>query len=326
MLLIAEAAPAVRLRPRDASLVNTTHRTRRLARIHAHRRIDRVQSVYPRAFPRVRARRRASARANGDVCFDFDGVVCDSVGESSLSAWKHGEELWPDVFDADATRAEKERVLDGLRAVRPVVETGYENTTLARALLERLPGYSIEEILNDWDGLSGALMDKWSLDRATMVEAFGRIRDDWILNDFDGWLAPNALYPGVAEAVLAAQKRSDAAVKIVTTKQGRFALAILERMGKISIADDDMYSTTVSGIPKTDVLRTLGVDGNPRKIFVEDKLSTLEKVCKTDDLDEWELFLVDWGYNTESERARAAANDRITVIDISTFISLLREG
>jgi hypothetical protein len=134
------------------------------------------------------------------------------------------------------------------------------------------------------------------------------------------------LYPGVAEAVPAAQKRSDAAVKIVTTKQGRFALAILERMGKISIADDDMYSTTVSGIPKTDVLRTLGVDGNPRKIFVEDKLSTLEKVCKADDLDEWELFLVDWGYNTESERARAAANDRITVIDISTFISLLREG
>ena len=81
--------------------------------------------------------------------------MCDSVGESSLSAWKHGEELWPDVFDADATRAEKARVLDGLRAVRPVVETGYENTTLARALLERLPGYSIEEILNDWDGLSG---------------------------------------------------------------------------------------------------------------------------------------------------------------------------
>ena len=290
------------------------------ARFRASARVD--------ARPRARMATFASSETAPRVIFalDFDGGVCDSVGESSLSAWKHGEELWPDVFDADATRAEKERVLDGLRAVRPVVETGYENTTLARALLERLPGYSIEEILNDWDGLSGALMDKWSLDRATMVEAFGRIRDDWILNDFDGWLAPNALYPGVAEAVLAAQKRSDAAVKIVTTKQGRFALAILERMGKISIADDDMYSTTVSGIPKTDVLRTLGVDGNPRKIFVEDKLSTLEKVCKADDLDEWELFLVDWGYNTESERARAAANDRITVIDISTFISLLREG
>jgi hypothetical protein len=49
-------------------------------------------------------------------------------------------------------------------------------------------------------------------------------------------------------------------------------------------------------------------------------------VCKADDLDDWEWVLVDWGYNTESERARAAANDRITVIDISTFISLLREG
>ena len=29
--------------------------------------------------------------------FDFDGVVCDSVGESSLSAWKAAAELWPQV-------------------------------------------------------------------------------------------------------------------------------------------------------------------------------------------------------------------------------------
>lgn len=257
---------------------------------------------------------------------DFDGVVCDSVGESSLSAWKHGLELWPEVFGAPGAEAEKPRVLDELRRVRPVVETGYENTTLARALLERLPGYGVDEILNDWDGMSGGLMTMWGLDRATMVEAFGRIRDDWIKSDFDGWLEPNALYPGVSEAVLAAQGRGDAAVKIVTTKQGRFALAILDRMGGITIPEEDMFSTTVSGIPKTDVLRTLGAEGKPRKIFVEDKLSTLEKVCKASDLDDWELYLVDWGYNTPAERERAAANPRIDVIGVEEFISLLREG
>ena len=38
-----------------------------------------------------------------------------------------------------------------MRAVRPVVETGYENTTLARALLEKLDGYGVEDILNEWD-------------------------------------------------------------------------------------------------------------------------------------------------------------------------------
>ena len=258
---------------------------------------------------------------------DFDGVVCDSVGESSLSAWKHGVELWPDVFDTPHAAREKPRVLEELRAVRPVVETGYENTTLARALLERLDGYSVDEILADWDNMSGGLMSKWSLDRATMVEAFGRIRDEWIQTDFDGWLAPNALYPGVAEAVLAAQARSDSAVKIVTTKQARFATAIMAKMGGITIAEEDMFSTTVSGIPKTEVLKTLGVDGsNPRKIFVEDKLSTLEKVCKADGLDDWELFLVDWGYNTATERERAAANPRIEVIGVDAFIALLRSG
>lgn len=97
-------------------------------------------------------------------------------------------------------------------------------------------------------------------------------------------------------------------------------------MGKILIVDDDMYSMTVSGISKTDVLRTFGVDGNFCKIFVEDKFSMLEKVCKVDDLDEWELFLVDWGYNIESECVRVVVNDRIIVIDILTFISLFREG
>ena len=43
-----------------------------------------------------------------------------------------------------------------------------------------------------------------------------------------------------------------------------------------------------------------------RLVFVEDKLSTLEKVCKVGTaLERWELYLVDWGYNTEAERAQS---------------------
>ena len=56
---------------------------------------------------------------------DFDGVVCDSVGESSLSAWKHGVQLWPELFEHERANEKKDTVLDKLRAVRPVVETGY---------------------------------------------------------------------------------------------------------------------------------------------------------------------------------------------------------
>lgn len=83
------------------------------------------------------------------LALDFDGVVCDSEPESSISGWKHGEQLWPDVFGAhSADDAIKTRVLGDLKAVRPVVETGFENTLLARALLEEL--HSVEDIIADW--------------------------------------------------------------------------------------------------------------------------------------------------------------------------------
>jgi hypothetical protein len=36
-------------------------------------------------------------------------------------------------------------------------------------------------------------------------------------------------------------------------------------------------------------------------------------------LDQWRLYLVDWGYNTPEERERAAANPRIQVIGPPTF-------
>ena len=56
--------------------------------------------------------------------FDFDGVVCDSVGESSLSAWRAAAIKWPEIFTTPEAEAQQERVIEGMRAVRPVVETG----------------------------------------------------------------------------------------------------------------------------------------------------------------------------------------------------------
>ncbi len=38
-------------------------------------------------------------------------------------------------------------------------------------------------------------------------------------------------------------------------------------------------------------------------------------MCKVPELSGWALYLVDWGYNTAEERARAAANPRIEVVD-----------
>lgn len=54
-----------------------------------------------------------------------------------------------------------------------------------------------------------------------LVNLFGNVRDDWIASDLKGWLAPNRIYPGVADAVKATLKSDDTEVYIVTTKQVR---------------------------------------------------------------------------------------------------------
>ncbi len=52
---------------------------------------------------------------------------------------------------------------------------------------------------------------------AQMVELFGSVRDAWIQEDLDGWLAPNRIYEGVADPVRQAMQQHE--VYIVTTKQ-----------------------------------------------------------------------------------------------------------
>ena len=86
--------------------------------------------------------------------------------------------------------------------------------------------------------------------------------------------------------------------------------------------------------------------------FVEDKLSTLEKVepvpslfccmnghClastmtpvphagqvgKVPELAAWKLYLVDWGYNTQAERSRASADPRIELVDLAGLSAIAR--
>lgn len=46
------------------------------------------------------------------------------------------------------------------------------------------------------------------------------------------------------------------------------------------------------------------------------------QVAKLESVAQYHLYLVDWGYNTAEERQRAAANDRIEVVDIKRFAEL----
>eukprot|EP00882_Tetradesmus_deserticola_P010232 GHRQ01010810.1.p1 GENE.GHRQ01010810.1~~GHRQ01010810.1.p1 ORF type:complete len:302 (+),score=126.20 GHRQ01010810.1:460-1365(+) len=256
------------------------------------------------------------------VALDFDGVVCDSVGESSLSAIKAAAIQWPEIFQSAAAEAAKPQLVEQMRAVRPVVETGYENVVQVRCLYE---GVTVQQMLESWHDILPAKMKEWSLDRSKLIELFGKVRDEWISEDLAGWLAPNRIYPGVAEAVAAAMQQDE--VYIVTTKQAHYTETLLRDMAGIAFPADRILSTTVSGEPKSTVLAHLAEQhpGAAAYVFVEDKLSTLKKVAKVPGAEAWQLYLVGWGYNTVAERQEADADPRITVVGLQGFQKLMAQ-
>lgn len=275
------------------------------------------------------------------IALDFDGVLIDSVGESSLSALEAARQLWGEaVIPSDAaleSAGRRKKLLADMAYVRPCVETGYENIVQIRLLLG---GMDPEHLLRNWrgkkDGEEGELqraMQRWQLDRAALVKLFGDVRDAWIARDLEGWLAPNATYGvEISQAVRACLDCPDTEVFVVTTKQAQFSAALLKGLaGLPELGEEEqektsphpgeggykrIVSTTLSGRPKVAVLEELraahaAAAGATRCVFVEDKLSTLETTAKRfaerGETNPWEMLLVDWGYNTDDERARARA-------------------
>ncbi|WVZ62864.1 hypothetical protein U9M48_012558 [Paspalum notatum var. saurae] len=290
-----------------------------------------IRSIPPLGGVGRRVPRAAQAAMGGDLyALDFDGVICDSCGESSLSAVKAAKVRWPWLFQ-QVDAAMEEWIVEQMYTLRPVVETGYENLLLVRLLVEiQIPsvrkssvadGLSIQEILENWLKLKPTVMDEWQEDRESLVDLFGRVRDDWIENDLSGWIGANRFYPGTADAL----KLSSSEVYIVTTKQSRFAEALLKELAGIDFPSERIYGLGTG--PKVKVLQQLQKmpQHQGRTLhFVEDRFATLNNVIKEPALDNWNLYLVTWGYNTQKEREEAAAVARIQLIDLPDFSKQLK--
>ncbi|XP_057497161.1 uncharacterized protein LOC130781827 [Actinidia eriantha] len=267
----------------------------------------------------------------GDLyALDFDGVLCDSCGESSLSAVKAAKVRWPNLFDG-VDSAMEDWIVDQMHMVRPVVETGYENLLLVRLLLEaRVPsirkssaaeGLTVEGILENWSTIKPVIMEEWDENRDALIDLFGKVRDEWMDNDLATWIGANRFYPGVPDALKFASSR----IYIVTTKQGRFADALLRELAGVTIPPERIYGLGTG--PKVEVLKLLQKKPEHQGLtlhFVEDRIVTLKNVIKEPELDRWNLYLGDWGYNTEKERAEAASIPRIHLLELSDFSKKLK--
>ncbi|RYR15399.1 hypothetical protein Ahy_B04g072143 [Arachis hypogaea] len=325
---------------------------------------------------------------------------------------------WPYLFHG-VDSATQDWIVDQMHSVRPVVETGYENVLLVRLLLEtRIPsirkssvaeGLTVEGILENWSKLKPVIMEEWSENRETLIDLFGKVRDEWLEQDFATWigrwlknfqekpiwklhhefsarfrsvprrnawsglipsrwlknfqekpiwklhhefsarfrsvprrnawsgLIPSEytfmveydsslnydcrFYPGVSDALKFASSR----VYIVTTKQSRFADALLRELAGVTIPPERIYGLGTG--PKVEVLKQLQKRLEHQGLtlhFVEDRLATLKNVIKEPELDQWNLYLGNWGYNTQKEREEAAAIPRIQVLELSDFSKKLK--
>lgn len=251
---------------------------------------------------------------------DFDGVLCDSAHESSRTALLAAKAQWPHLdLPSTPTSTFQEPLITALRAVRPAIETGYENVLLGRlvaeAPIDALHESFVQPVLDDWESLRLELMERWEVTRDDLIETFGRIRDQWIEGDTPSWVSANKFFPGVIDAV----NFASVPVYIITTKQKRFAHLLLSSSGA-KISEDNIFGLGMGS--KIEILKKL-IKKHPgcEVVFVEDRYETLEKVTLSMLGQPLQLFLATWGYNTDKIKNVASKHPFISLLDLPSFVN-----
>lgn len=225
-----------------------------------------------------------------------------------MTGWKVAQTIWPDM----ATQAFSSEKIAAFREVRPALETGYEAILIMRLLQQ---GHTAHSICENYAALLGNTLHTTTFTTQQLKQRFGERRDQWILDDEADWLSNNPLFSGIAEKL---QRLSDQDWYIITTKQERFVLKILEA-ANIQIDPEAIFGMDRQQ-SKQQVLHSL-LEKHPTQslIFIEDRLPTLLGVQENPLLSAATLQLVDWGYNTDQDQILAQQHG----IDVITLKQLL---
>jgi phosphoglycolate phosphatase-like HAD superfamily hydrolase len=182
----------------------------------------------------------------------------------------------------------------------------------------RLQGITEADILQNWVAIAQQIVLDENLTPAQLVAQVDGVRDQWIVSDLSSWLGEHRFYPGVCDR-LNAVLQTGIHVVIISTKEGRFIRQLLEQQ-EINLTELQIYGKEVKR-PKGDILLELRqILGNHQVFwFVEDRLKTLQNIQKRPELADVQLFLADWGYNTERERDTANRDPLIHLISLDQF-------
>lgn len=236
------------------------------------------------------------------LALDFDGVICDSAPENAATAWLCCCRLWPERFSGPPPREQVERFC---RELRPYMETGYQSIVQTEGLWR---GESLERLTTGFGESLAELVERLGVSIPRLKELFGGERDRWLQEDEAGWLGYNRFYPGAAEALRRLLSRCQ--VRILTTKEERFVLRLMEREG-VPFPPEEVFGLGRIRNKET-TLEEWSREGEV--VFVEDRLATLERVEGVAALKEVRLGFATWGYATGEHRRKAAQDHRLKIL------------
>lgn len=244
------------------------------------------------------------------VALDFDGVICDSAGETGMSGWKAARKIWPKLF---VRKMPSPKALQVFRQVRPFLETGYHAILLTKMLQEKLP---FQEFQQNCQFHFQRIMDENGLDKQELIRIFGETRDSWIQENEEEWLGVHGFFDGILDALNALLK-SNCKAYILTTKHERFVLAALKSRG-VDFPAENIFGLDRKKKKEEHLLDILAE--KPSEVhFVEDRLDTLRRIEAVPSLDCVKLHYATWGYGTEQDNLDAAEDKRLTVHTLQDF-------
>lgn len=248
------------------------------------------------------------------LALDFDGVICDGLIEYFQTAWRAYCDIWNPVDTVPPSG-----LAERFYRLRPVVEHGWEMPVLVRSLILGIPD---TELFAHWSSIATEQANATGLAPADFAAKVDGIRDQWIAEDVENWLAQHRFYPGVVEC-LRQVLVSDIYPVIITTKEQRFVRQLLAQE-QLDLPESQIFGKEVRQ-PKAQTLRQLmqqfktshGI--SPTIWFIEDRVKTLQAIETQPDLESVTLFLADWGYNTAADRALAQQDPRLHLLSLASL-------
>jgi phosphoglycolate phosphatase-like HAD superfamily hydrolase len=244
--------------------------------------------------------------ASPKIVFDFDGVLCDSLEECLIVSWHAYRSE-----GADGAGRPPEAWAEQFRKFRFLVRTAGEYLLLWDLIAQ---GQTPNE---------GRFAEHPLRQDRERMETYRRVffteRKLWREADPEGWLRHNPLYPGICELL---NDPGIAGLFFVVSSKDETAMEEILRRHGIPVARNRLLGSE-TGFDKDLLMRRLMEEFRiaPRHLyFIDDNLTNI-LTAKGLGLNP---ILAEWGYNSESERALAAA-ERIECLPLHRLASRIDE-